>query len=132
LYRKGGRYTGGFSGCDFIDGSKGDSSRLEENVASRCDSSKAGGGIEGFGCVHAVARFLAGALGYNCCKAFLLDFDLPQLASLKRLYFWVTRGIGQKGREWSFWIHAEQYFQVIPNVKSKGMVGLQVQACLGY
>ena len=39
-------------------------------VASRRDSSGAGGGIEGFGCVYAVARFLGGTLGSNCCKAF--------------------------------------------------------------
>ena len=39
-------------------------------VASRRDSSGAGRGIEGFGCVHDVARFLGGTLRSNCCKAF--------------------------------------------------------------
>jgi hypothetical protein len=41
-------------------------------VASKRDSSGAGGSIEGFGCVHAVVRFLGGTLGSNCCKAFRL------------------------------------------------------------
>jgi hypothetical protein len=60
-----------------INGSKRDSSRLEGIVALRRDSSKAGGSIKGFGCVHAIARFLGGTLGCNSCKAFLFDFDLP-------------------------------------------------------
>jgi hypothetical protein len=39
-------------------------------VAFGHDSSRAGGGIEGFRRVHAVARFLGGTLRFNCCKAF--------------------------------------------------------------
>jgi hypothetical protein len=42
-------------------------------VASRRDSSGLGGRIEGFGRVGAfVGRLLAGTLGSNSCKAFLL------------------------------------------------------------
>jgi hypothetical protein len=55
-------------------------------VASGRDSSGAGGGIEGFGRVHAVARFLGGTLGSNCCKAFrfvlLLSFEVRQGAQV--------------------------------------------------
>jgi hypothetical protein len=55
-------------------------------VAFRRDSSKAGEGIEGFGRVHAVARFLRGTLGSNCCKAFrfvlLLALEVRQGAQL--------------------------------------------------
>jgi hypothetical protein len=47
-----------------------DSGGLGRIVASRRDSSRAGGGIEGFRRVHAVARFLRGTLRSNCCKAF--------------------------------------------------------------
>ena len=45
-------------------------------AASGRNSSGAGGSIEGFGHVHAVARFLGGTLGSNCCKAFRLALDL--------------------------------------------------------
>jgi len=41
-------------------------------VAPRRDSGGLGGGIEGFGRVLAVACFLGGTLGSNCCKAFRL------------------------------------------------------------
>jgi hypothetical protein len=49
-------------------------------VASGCDSSKVGGGIKGFGRVHAIACFLGGTLGSNSYNAFLFDIDLPQQA----------------------------------------------------
>lgn len=57
----------GVSRCDsgglrgIIDGSQRYSSHLEGIVTSGCDSSKVGGSIESFGCVHAVARLLGGA-----------------------------------------------------------------------
>src|SRR5271167_1789179 len=55
-------------------------------VASGRDSTRAGGSIEGFGRVHAVARFLRGTLGSNCCKAFrfvsLLALEVRQGAQV--------------------------------------------------
>lgn len=55
-------------------------------VAFGRDSIEAGGGIEGFGRVYAVARFLGGTLGSNCCKAFrfvlLLALEVRQGAQL--------------------------------------------------
>jgi hypothetical protein len=55
-------------------------------VASGRDSTGAGGSIEGFGRVHAVARFLGGTLGSNCCKAFrfvsLLALEVRQGAQV--------------------------------------------------
>jgi hypothetical protein len=50
--------------------SRRDSGGLGGIVASGRDSSGAGGSIEGFGRVHAVACFLGGTLGSNCRKAF--------------------------------------------------------------
>jgi hypothetical protein len=51
--------------------SRRDSGGLRESMDSfRCDLRGLGGRIEGFGCVHTVARFLKGTLRCNCCKAF--------------------------------------------------------------
>jgi hypothetical protein len=61
------RDSGGLGG---VVASGRDSGGLGKIVASRRDSSGARGGIKGFRCVHAVARFLGGALRSNCCKAF--------------------------------------------------------------
>jgi hypothetical protein len=115
------RDSGGLGGI--IDSSKRDSSRLEGIVAPRRDSSKAGGGIEGFGCVHAVARFLGGTLGCNSCKAFLFDFDLPRQAMqvLKTLLPGLAEALARKEESGSFWIQAEQYFEAIPDVKARGL-----------
>jgi hypothetical protein len=60
-----GRDPGGLGGIVAL---RRDSSRLGgEIVASGRDSNGAGRGMEGFGRVHAIARFLGGS---NCCKAF--------------------------------------------------------------
>lgn len=85
------------------------------------DSSRAGGGIEGFGCVHAVALFLGGTLGCNSCKAFLFDFDLPRQAMqvLKTLLPRSAEALVRKDESGSFWIQAEQYFEAIPDVKKQ-------------
>jgi hypothetical protein len=53
--------------------SRRDAGGLERGiVASRRDLSRAGRGIEGFGHVYAIARFLERTLGSNCYKAFCL------------------------------------------------------------
>jgi hypothetical protein len=66
--------------------SRRDLGRLREIVASRRDLSKAGGGIKGFGYIHAIARFLRKTLRSNCYKAFyfvlLLSFKVQQGAQV--------------------------------------------------
>jgi len=103
----------GLGGC--IGGSVG----IEIGV-SRRDSSKAGGGIEGFGYVYAVACFLGGTLGCNSCKAFLFDFDLPWQAMqvLKTLLPRSAEALARKEESGSFWIQAKQYFEAIPDIKA--------------
>jgi len=121
-----GRDSGGLGG---IVASGRDSGGLGRGIAAPGrDSSVAGGGIKGFGRVLAVARFLGGMLGSNSCKAFLFDFDLPRQAIqvLKTLLPGSAEALARKEESKSFWIQAEQYFEAIPDAKSKEIKGLQV------
>ena len=107
-----------------IEGSRHDSRGLGGGtVASKRNSGRLGGSIEGFGPVHAIARFLGGTLGSNCYKAFRLALALSctvqQVAQVGNiLLLKLAEGSLKKEERGRFWMQEEQYLASIPDIKS--------------